>query len=294
MGRIGMIIGAILGIGLVAGGMVLTFAPLHRTPPEGAVGALVATERPASTAVLIPTAPPCATAARAFIDTAKPMAERWDDAAKLAGSTPRMSLAPQIASMQAIRRDAQALEAPPCAEQAKQYLLGAMDASINAYIDFLAQKPDSQTEFYNANRVMKRFYNEVALLTGAPIEKDILEEQLAENHALYASLGYDLQIKIDFNGILTWQGESNGTSLVITPNGDGTIKSVDIYGEDSDHIAKTAQVAAPAWTDAKQWIDQHQEHVDLTSHVNGASISFSRGRTLIILKLSLDSPQKLS
>lgn len=298
MGRLGMIVGVLLGIGLVVGGIVLAVAPHYRATATVAANApaapAVATEQPAPTAVPIPTIPPCATEARAFIDTAKPMAERWDDAAKLAGSTSRMSLAPQIASMQAIRRDAQALEAPPCAEQSKQYLLEAMDKTIDAYIAFLGQQPDTivQASFLDAGDAMKRYQNEIALLTGATIEKDPLAEQYTSNRSLYLPLGYDLQRSIEMSGEVTWRGESKGVSLVITPNADGTIKAVRVAGSDKEQMAKTAQIAIPTWANAQEWLNDHASNVTVSGKVNGAMVTYSHDGGIVTIDLYPETPTK--
>jgi hypothetical protein len=294
MARLGMIVGVVLGIGLVIGGIALAIVPFHRTPAVVAVSAPAATERPAPTAVPIPTIPPCVSQARTFIDTAQPMAERWDDATKLADSTPRMGLAPQIAAMQTIRREAQALDAPSCAEQAKQFLLAAMDASVNAYIAFLGQQPDTEVQagFATANQAMNRFQNELAVLTGAPSVKDPLAEQYTAIRAMYQPLGYDLQLAVETSGITTWRGESGGASIVITPNTDGTIKAVRIAGSDLTIIAQTAQIAIPAWTDADKWLAGHQSTNDIFEGVPGAMVSYHHDGGYVTIDLYPDTPKK--
>jgi hypothetical protein len=85
----------------------------------------------------------CVDQSQPFFDQIEPLARRWDDANKLAGQTPRMQLAVQIASLQAIRRDVQDLKPPECSKAAQTALVGAMDATIQGYVDFLAQKSDS-------------------------------------------------------------------------------------------------------------------------------------------------------
>jgi hypothetical protein len=80
----------------------------------------------------------------AFVAAIQPLAQRWTDATTLAGNTPRASLAPQISELQAIRREVQALAVPSCAEPTRESLVAAMDSTIQAYLDFLAQKPESE------------------------------------------------------------------------------------------------------------------------------------------------------
>lgn len=113
-----------------------------------------------------PFAPSCAQQSRAFMAQVQPLAVEWDDAFKVAQSAPRMSLAGQIVSLQAIRRKAQDLSAPQCAFLVKQRLIDAMDNSINGLIAFLGQKPDSEVKqlFDQANKAMSDFGNEVKAL----------------------------------------------------------------------------------------------------------------------------------
>lgn len=91
---------------------------------------------------LAPT-PSCVQESVAFVAQVEPLAREWDDANKLADSTPRASLSGQIDKLQAIRRRTEDIAVPACAAAIKQGLVLAMDAAIRGYIAFLAQKPDS-------------------------------------------------------------------------------------------------------------------------------------------------------
>jgi hypothetical protein len=72
----------------------------------------------------------------------KEFSGEWDDAYKLAGSTSRMSLPPQIANLQTIRRKVENQSWPECATKAHEHLIGGMDASIDGYIMFLDSDND--------------------------------------------------------------------------------------------------------------------------------------------------------
>jgi hypothetical protein len=89
----------------------------------------------------------------------QPVAQRWDDAAALAGNTPRMQLATQIAALQEIKREADVLELPACASDAKAALSRSMQATIEGYLAFLAQSPDTtvQAAFGRARTEMTYF-----------------------------------------------------------------------------------------------------------------------------------------
>lgn len=70
---------------------------------------------------------------------------KWDDAAKLADITSRNALATPVASLQAIRREAQDLIVPPCADETKRLAVQAMDSSINGFMLFM-QSADAKYE----------------------------------------------------------------------------------------------------------------------------------------------------
>ena len=101
-----------------------------------------------------------------YLSQVQPIAQEWDDAANLASSTPRMSLPIQIARLQEVRRKAQVVIVYDCTRPAHEALLGAMDRTIVAYTDFLAQKPekDVQDRFTAAADLMKTFTKEMQQL----------------------------------------------------------------------------------------------------------------------------------
>jgi hypothetical protein len=95
-------------------------------------------------------------------------AQEWDDALKLADSTPRNQLAPQIARLQELRRGMQSATWPSCAATAKTKLIAAMDAWIDVYINFMSNPyamggPEAARD---ARRLMAEFNDELAALQG--------------------------------------------------------------------------------------------------------------------------------
>ncbi len=110
--------------------------------------------------------PTCADQVRPYLDQIQSVAREWDDANKLAGSAPRMSLAPQVASLQALRRRAADLNIPPCANAAHRKLIDSMDKTIEGYLSFLSQKPDSVVAdaFHQADVLMNDFTTELGKL----------------------------------------------------------------------------------------------------------------------------------
>lgn len=125
---------------------------------------------PLLVACSIPGLASCADQSEEFFNQIEPLARRWDDANKLANQTPRMQLAAQIANLQAIRRDVQDLKPPECSKPAQTALVGTMDATIQGYVDFLAQKPDSvvQVSFQKASSQMDAYIVALAKAKGLP------------------------------------------------------------------------------------------------------------------------------
>lgn len=111
--------------------------------------------------------PTCADQVRPYLDAIQPIAHEWDDANKLAGNAPRMSLAPQIASLQSIRRRTADVSVPACTAALHRKLVDSMDKTIEGYLSFLSQKPDSQVSalFREAGTLMNNFTTELAALT---------------------------------------------------------------------------------------------------------------------------------
>lgn len=64
--------------------------------------------------------------------------DKWADAFRLTASTARISLSPQIASLQAIKREAEALILPPCLESARSRMSAGMDLGIEGFMTFMS------------------------------------------------------------------------------------------------------------------------------------------------------------
>lgn len=90
--------------------------------------------------------------------------QRWDDAVTLAQATPRISLAPQSAALQGIRRDVDAQYWPPCATAAGGDLTTSMQDTIDGFVAFLGQQPDSVAtdDFNRATDALKEYQADLA------------------------------------------------------------------------------------------------------------------------------------
>jgi hypothetical protein len=94
----------------------------------------------------------------------------WDDAARIANNTARGSLSPAIADLQAIRRKLNQTTVPACVTLAHQYLIQFMDETIDGFIAFLTDKPDSTITrlFNNADRNFNLFTDELTRIRSEP------------------------------------------------------------------------------------------------------------------------------
>lgn len=83
------------------------------------------------------------------------LSQKWLDAYVLAGATPRISLPPVIASMQALRREMDALPLPACMAQAKRFRLAAMDRQIAELTAFLSMTQSESGNLDRANALVQ-------------------------------------------------------------------------------------------------------------------------------------------
>jgi hypothetical protein len=87
----------------------------------------------------------------------------FSDTEKLAGSTPRVSLASPISILQSIKRELDKIEVPFCLGNSKDYISKGMEFVVQAYLDFMAQKPDKQIKdgFTNASNLYEKAATEI-------------------------------------------------------------------------------------------------------------------------------------
>jgi hypothetical protein len=99
---------------------------------------------PAAVSQPTPAAPsPCNAGERRILLSRIQETQTWTDTVQLADATPRIGLAPVIAKLQDLRRQAQVQRSdwPPCAAHAYDLWLQAMDAEIASRLAFSAQQP---------------------------------------------------------------------------------------------------------------------------------------------------------
>jgi hypothetical protein len=76
----------------------------------------------------------------AFIRDLEPKIATWDDAERLARSTARIALSPQVQRLQSLRREVQQMQLFGCMHDAREKLLAYMDIRIDTYLAFMSQR----------------------------------------------------------------------------------------------------------------------------------------------------------
>jgi hypothetical protein len=74
------------------------------------------------------------------VDAVRSLFDEWNDASQVASSTARIALSGPVSELQALRRQAEALDVPLCAERAQAALLKHMDGMIESYLLFMRQE----------------------------------------------------------------------------------------------------------------------------------------------------------
>lgn len=112
----------------------------------------------------------CRALAVAYGKEMDPIFKEWDDQAKLADQTGRGQLAPQIASLQTIKRKADAVTPPDCAKVAHGHMIIGMNEIIDAFLAFMAQKPeaDYSPKFKSGLNHFNQYQLELTKATTAP------------------------------------------------------------------------------------------------------------------------------
>lgn len=100
--------------------------------------------------IATPTSALCRDQAADYLQLIDTTLTEWDDAVKIANNTARGSLSPAIADLQEIRRQLNQTTVPGCTGLAHQYLIQHMDSTIEGFIAFMADKPDTTiTRLFN-------------------------------------------------------------------------------------------------------------------------------------------------
>jgi len=99
-----------------------------------------------------------------YMEDIQPLLTQWDDAAALANHASRMNLPLPISNMQAARRAVRQMETADCFATAHAKLVTAMDASIDAYMSFMADEGDTavQGAFTAASDAFDDYWAELA------------------------------------------------------------------------------------------------------------------------------------
>lgn len=129
------------------------------------------TPGPTPSQTVVAAVPVCRTAdGNKVSDQLSRIASEWDDAVKLASSTSRIALSSPVSQLQRIRRDLQAQSWPDCATNAKSLLMRSMDSTINGFLAFMQQRPESvsSADLSSGRQLMDEFSQELLYISGTP------------------------------------------------------------------------------------------------------------------------------
>jgi hypothetical protein len=77
--------------------------------------------------------------------------QRWSDGVDVASATGRIALSPQVANLQSVRRDLEALEVSACLKPAKVSYVNHMNYVISSFLRFMREdKAGSESDMANA------------------------------------------------------------------------------------------------------------------------------------------------
>jgi hypothetical protein len=216
-----------------------------------------------------PLAASCLKESKDFIAAISPLHQKWEDATKLAGSTPRAALASQINTLQEIRREVQAVDVPECSQVVKDNLVASMDSGIDAYLAFLGQKKDYEVayQFELASHQLELFTKNLKHLTA--------DESF---EPVFTSFGPVTEAE------KTYENEKY-VVMVAFPDDAPTFIQVHYFDfPDSKPIEEVfttfIQQALPDWTEGKTWLESSVSTVQNT----GLSKTIIVGNRLITIR----------
>lgn len=101
-----------------------------------------------------------------YQEAVRDVTRRFDDAVRVADSTARINLSDQVSELQAIRRDAEDVEYPECADEAHRWLVNYMNSTIDAFLAFQSEAPDLELEeaWYVADATYDRYQEALDLV----------------------------------------------------------------------------------------------------------------------------------
>jgi hypothetical protein len=135
--------------------------------------AIIAVSQPGNLLTRIaatPTSILCRDQAAGYLQLIETTLTEWDDAVKIANNTARGSLSPAIADLQAIRRKLNQTTVPGCTGLAHQYLIQHMDSTIEGFLAFMRDDPDSKVtqKFNDADKSLGYFLDEIDRIRSEP------------------------------------------------------------------------------------------------------------------------------
>lgn len=125
----------VYGVAMFLFAVVLAFVGTYIFPPKNNIDTTLAVSSNS-----------CTIEARYYRKNLVPVLSEWSDAEKLANSSPRISLAPVVSQLQAIRRKMDGITPGSCVASVHDNFRSSMDESIAGFLAFMAQEPDGTVQ----------------------------------------------------------------------------------------------------------------------------------------------------
>jgi hypothetical protein len=107
---------------------------------------------------------PCIKTASTWAAQSRALFSEFNDANQVASRTSRIALPAQVQRLQDIRRRAEALQVPPCAQHAQDLLVQGIAATTDAYLAFMGEESGVSAKVQHAIDVLKEYQVELARL----------------------------------------------------------------------------------------------------------------------------------
>jgi hypothetical protein len=101
----------------------------------------------------------CATQVKVYREKIKPILYEWGDATELASKSSRISIVPQVANLQALKRKLDIIEPGSCVATAHTSLSMSMNEEIEGFLSFMAQEADGTV---SGHMQLAKMYGEMA------------------------------------------------------------------------------------------------------------------------------------
>lgn len=146
IGALGVVV--VVGLGLIVMDMAKIRGVRNSDAPAdiGRGSVAVVTEDAAGVETVVRVEPVGVQDSAAALSRIADFDKRWVDALSLASSTARIQLAGPVKDLQALSREASAMELTSCLEPGRESWVASLDASVSVFLAFMAQEQWKQAD----------------------------------------------------------------------------------------------------------------------------------------------------